>query len=88
MLTAFGELLLLGKSRTALEILRLSTSLKTKAKLEKCYGKFLKDFDEQYLEQAESKMSNKVWVCWFQGIENAPNLVKKCYKSLQENLYE
>lgn len=88
MLTAFGELLLLGKSRTALEILRLSTSLKTKAKLEKCYGKFLKDFDEQYLEQAESKMSNKVWVCWFQGIENAPNLVKKCYKSLQENLYD
>ena len=88
LLTAFGELLLLGKSRTALEILRLSTSLKTKAKLEKCYGKFLKDFDEQYLEQAESKMSNKVWVCWFQGIENAPNLVKKCYKSLQENLYD
>ena len=36
LLTAFGELLLLGKSRTALEILRLSTSLKTKAKLEKC----------------------------------------------------
>lgn len=30
--------------------------------------------------------SNKVWVCWFQGIEQAPILVQKCYRSLKENL--
>mgnify|MGYP000597507365 FL=1 len=35
--TAAGEFILLGKSRTALEILRLSASLKTKQKLEKKY---------------------------------------------------
>ena len=35
--TAIGEFLLLGKSRTALEILRLSTQLKTKQKLYKKY---------------------------------------------------
>lgn len=33
--TGIGEFLLLGKSRTALEILRLSTTLKTKQKLKK-----------------------------------------------------
>ncbi len=33
--TAIGTFLLLGKSRTALEILRLSTQLKTKQKLKK-----------------------------------------------------
>ena len=28
--------------------------------------------------------SNKVWFCWFQGIENAPDLVKKCYESVKK----
>ena len=35
--TGIWQFLLLGKSRTALEILRLSTTLKTKQKLEKKY---------------------------------------------------
>ena len=37
LLTAVGEFVLLGKSRTALEILRLSTHLKAKNKLKKKY---------------------------------------------------
>ena len=32
------------------------------------------------------KLSNKVWICWFQGIENAPDIVKKCYESILKNL--
>ena len=24
----------------------------------------------------------KVWICWFQGIENAPMIVKNCYESI------
>ena len=83
--TGVGEFLLLGKSRTALEILRLSTTLKTKQKLEKEYRRKLDEFDQNYVE-GEHCASNKVWVCWFQGIENAPELVKKCYESLQKNL--
>ena len=46
--TAVGEFALLGKSRTALEILRLSTQLKTKQKLEKKYQGTLKAFDKTY----------------------------------------
>lgn len=30
--------------------------------------------------------SNKVWVCWLQGLENAPELIRKCYASMQRQL--
>lgn len=84
--TAICEFLLLGKSRTSLEILRLSTQLKTKQKLEKRYRKHLQNFDKSCDTSLRHQQSNKVWVCWFQGIENAPLLVQKCYQSLQDNL--
>lgn len=82
--TGIGEFLLLGRSRTALEILRLSTTLKTKQKLEKKYRWKLEEFDKNYVEK-EHKASNKIWICWFQGMDNAPELVKKCYQSVVEN---
>ena len=28
-------------------------------------------------------MSNKIWVFWWQGVENAPELVKKCVQSIK-----
>lgn len=48
--TGIGEFLLLGKSRTALEILLLSTILKTKQKLEKKYRWKLKEFDKAWFD--------------------------------------
>lgn len=84
--TAIGEFLLLGKSRTALEILRLSTQLKVKQKLEKKYRCVLEEFDKQYDENFLHQSSNKVWICWFQGIENAPDIVKRCYESVKKNM--
>lgn len=82
---AVGEFLLLGKSRTALEILRLAAQLKTKQKLAKKYSYLLDEFEQKYAEQ-KHQLSNKVWVCWFQGMENAPELVQKCYQALKTNL--
>ncbi|MBM7869842.1 hypothetical protein JOC70_001312 [Clostridium pascui] len=84
--TAVGEFLLLGKSRTALEILRLSTHLKVKQKLQKKYRETLNIFDSEYNETLAHEGSNKIWVCWFQGIENAPVIVQKCYESILRNL--
>ena len=84
--TAVGEFALLGKSRTALEILRLSTQLKTKQKLERKYRGTLEAFDKTYDKSLPHESSNKVWICWFQGMENAPVLVQKCYESVKENL--
>ena len=82
--TGIGQFLLLGKSRTALEILRLSTTLKTKQKLEKKYKWKLEEFDKTYTEK-EHKTSDIIWICWFQGMDNAPDLVKKCYESVVKN---
>lgn len=84
--TAVGQFLLLGKSRTALEILRLSTQLKAKQKLEKRYKKRLIEFDRNYNDTMPHNYSNKVWICWLQGMVNAPEIVRKCYQSVKENL--
>lgn len=84
--TAVVEFVLLGKSRTALEILRLSTQLKVKHKLEKKYRTILEKFDRNYDASIPHQSSNKVWICWFQGMENAPEIVKKCYESLNTHL--
>ena len=83
------EFMLLGKSRTALELLRLSAALKTKQKLQKKYKGALEIFDREYNESLSDlprKQSNKVWVCWFQGMDEAPLIVKKCFESLCRNL--
>ena len=34
----------------------------------------------------EHKRSKQIWFCWLQGIENAPEVVKACYRSLQRHL--
>lgn len=84
--TAICQFLLLGKGRTALEILRLSTQLKTKQKLEKKYRNVIDDFDENYDESLPHNTSNKIWICWLQGMEYAPEIVQKCYESVKKNL--
>ena len=81
------QVLLTGKSATSLEMMRNGIQLKLKQKLRKRYIDVLKKFD--YLYDADvfpMKKSNKVWVCWMQGMEQAPALVKRCYRSLLENL--
>lgn len=37
-------------------------------------------------EKDKSMNSSQVWVCWLDGMENAPQLVKRCYESLQKNM--
>lgn len=53
---------------------------------EKRYQNFIKNykFDNIDIPQ-ESKFRNKIWVCWWQGLDNAPMLVKKCIESLCKN---
>lgn len=84
--TAAGEFLILGKERKALEILRLSAQYKIKRNLEHKYNHEIKNFMSGYKDELPHNMSNKVWVCWFQGMDSAPDLVKKCYESLKKNL--
>lgn len=50
-------------------------------KLKKRYEKKIKDFKVD--EKIKQEESNFIWVCWLQGLENAPKLVKKCYESVK-----
>lgn len=53
------------------------------------YNKLAKEFKNVINEPIEVKqkiMSDKVWFCWLQGYENAPELVKACYNSLKTNM--
>lgn len=84
--TAISEFVILGKSRTALEILRLAAQLKTKQKLFKRYETSLREFDQTYNNSQTHESSDVVWVCWLQGIENSPEIVKKCIESLYLHL--
>ena len=46
--TATSEFVLLGKDRTALEILRLAAGFKIKKKLSKKYGRYISEFEQKY----------------------------------------
>lgn len=84
---AISQLFLTGRSRKALELLRLGTQLKVYQKVRKKYWQTLRDFDAMYKEPALSqKPAQRVWICWMQGIENAPELVQRCYASIKEHV--
>lgn len=81
---------LLGRSKKSLEILRLGVTLKKYHRLQYKYSHVLQNLSTLLPEDAQStndRATRKVWVCWMQGIENAPILVQKCYKSLKDNLH-
>lgn len=83
---ALVQTVLQGFSKKSLEIVRLAVNNRILRKLRKKYRGFIAGFLADF-QPAERRRSNKVWVCWLQGIENAPALVQQCYRSLQENLH-
>lgn len=60
-------------------------SSKVYYKLEKKYQTVIKQGVDETLER---KKSDKVWVCWLQGIDRAPELVQACFRSLVKALPE
>lgn len=83
--TALCEFLILGKDRKSLEILSNAATLKIKQRLEKKSINKIEQLNEAYCEQ-KIETERKVWICWFQGIENAPDIVKKCVDSIKSNI--
>lgn len=66
-------------------------NIKNLAYREYCYKKLYKKYkykiDEFKFDKCENKVESKfVWICWFQGIENAPKLVQTCINSINKNL--
>lgn len=87
LLYALGQLILTGGTKKSLEILRLGVQMKIRDKLRQRFIDVLRQFDIEYSNQTQtSKPSDKIWVCWMQGMENAPALVQKCYESIKTQL--
>jgi len=82
-----GQILLTGFNKKSLELLRHGTYLKVNKRLKKKYSNLLKQLSVSInIDSSKCPHSHIVWVCWMQGIDNAPALVQRCYRSLQENL--
>lgn len=77
--------LFIGRDRKGLELVRLIVRYKLMKKLRKENAPVIKEFLSSQ-KSFDKKKSNKVWICWMQGLENAPELVQRCVASIQENL--
>ena len=63
--------------------------VKNLAYREYCYNKLYKKYRyvlKKDYELKEKEKCNIIWTCWFQGLENAPLLVKKCLESMKKHI--
>lgn len=81
------QTLLNGFSKKSLEIVRQASENRYLCKLRKKSRKAIAAFQGSYVQQAQER-SNKVWVCWLQGMDQAPQLVQQCYASLKAHLQD
>lgn len=83
LLHALVQTAVVGVSKKSLEIVRLSVRNKILQKLRKKNKKFIADcVDKLSSEVLEKKHEKRIWIAWFQGIEQAPYIVKRCYQSI------
>lgn len=53
---------------------------------EKRFGSFYKYYDyNQPLEENSPELRDRIWICWWQGEENAPLVVKRCIESIRRS---
>lgn len=53
-------------------------------KLKKKYKYIINNAKSEYT--LSNKNNKVIWVCWLQGMDNAPKLVQRCYESLKSNM--
>lgn len=54
---------------------------------EKTFGDFLQTYDYNHSGQElpKSEYADCIWICWWQGLDKAPDLVKVCVDSIKRN---
>ena len=52
----------------------------------KLYKKYFNKIGKKEFKKYPENQEDCVWFCWLQGIENAPDLVKICHKSMQYHI--
>lgn len=81
---ALCSLLINGASKKTLELIRLSIQLKQVKSMRRHVRKKIKELpDKERIICRIDEPHKIVWVCWFQGINNAPNIVKTCFQSVE-----
>ena len=80
--------LLMGIDKKSLEIVRLAVNNKLLKNLRKKYRSFIENFMKGNSVEDNDIQPRKVWICWFQGMENAPDIVQKCYNSVQAHVID
>ena len=86
LLFALTETIHLGFSKKALELVRNAVNYKQLTRLRKEYQHIIQEKVEKMDLNLPRRSSNKIWICWFQGMEYAPDIVKKCYTSMTSNI--
>lgn len=61
---------------------------KTYEYLERKYMYVIKNFKEDKNFKRTPELENKIWVLWLQGVDNAPDIVKACVKSIKRHAGE
>ena len=49
------------------------------------FKEFLDKYDGPKISEEDVDMSDTIWVCWWQGYDNAPKIVRKCLDSIKRN---
>lgn len=78
---------LVGFSKKSLEIVRLAVNNRIYERLKRKNKVFIEEYVKNNPERAvEQKHANIIWTIWLQGMENAPEIVKRCYQSMKDNI--
>ncbi len=54
-----------------------------KSYLLKRYSNLIQKYKNVNCEDSKKVKSNKIWICWWQGLKNAPTIVKKCVENVK-----
>ena len=80
---ALFETLMQGMSKKSLEIVRLAVDNRIYRRLKKKNRKFIASYVQAHEnDKLEKRHDKTIWIAWFQGMEQAPHVVKKCYESI------
>ena len=88
-LSPLMNFLLLGSTKKSLELIRLVIQYKVQKRLKQEFKPILNSNRFDFIDSDEKNYNIEgmpVWFCWLQGIDQAPELVKKCLQSLSKNL--
>lgn len=80
-----SHVLIIGMKKKALEIGRLAMRYYIKRDLHRKYSYILDRNISKNVLYNYNINSKCIWICWLQGIENAPDMVRKCYNTVIEN---